>query len=234
MAQKVDVRFVPIESVYQWKNNPWKHEAKIPELAVYLAINGQKSPVEVWSKNKVIYKGNHTQKALIYLGKNIDAIAKEIGQSVDEVLERINPEEIKVEFTDFPSEDAANAYGMSDNNSSQGGTYDEQMLRQIMSRDESFYDSKRTGFTEKELKAFRLSTQNDMTKLENIDLEGGTDQVGEFMIITFDNAGIVKRFKEVFQIPQTERKIDYNHMHAALSKEYADYISPDDASSAPF
>jgi hypothetical protein len=225
-AQKVDVRFVPINSVHQWKENPWKHDGGVPSLALYLAINGQKSPVQVWRKNNVIYKGNHTQKALLYLGQHINEIAKELNEPPTIVLGRVNPDEIKVEFTDFPSEEAAVAYGMSDNNSSKGGIYDETMLRQLMLQHESFLNAQRTGFTEKELNAFRLATpEGKVMKLENINLEGGEDQVGEFMIITFDDKEVMNRFKDAFQIPLNERKIDSVKLIESMATEWYAFIA---------
>jgi len=226
MAQKIDSRFVPIDSVNFWKENPWKHDDEVPKLAELLAINGQVSPIIVWRKNNIIYKGNHTKKALLYLKQHNLEISKKLKISTEEILKNIDPSFIKVEFRDFPSEEAAIAYGMSDNNSSRGGTYDGDLLLQLMKQNESYFTKERTGFTEKEMNAFRLSTKGNMNELEKIDLSGGDDQLGEFMIITFDNQEIVKRFKNAFSIPQSERKIDFNQLYGVLLNEWKEYIQP--------
>jgi len=222
-----DVRFVPIGSVELWKDNPWKHDNIIPRLAELMAINGQKSPVQVWRKNNTIYKGNHTKKALLYLGQHLEQVAHSIKDTVAGILSRVNPELIKVEFTDFPSETAATAYGMSDNNSGMGGEYDDDTLRKLLLADEEYYTSKRTGFTEKELKAFKLSTAGGMDGLENVDLQGDTGDIGEFLILTFADAALAARFKEAFSMSEKDRKLDFSLLINAFSDEWRKFCEPD-------
>jgi hypothetical protein len=209
-----DVQFVPVESVYFWAQNPWKHEDAVSRLAELLAIHGQVSPVIVWRKNNVIYKGNHTKKALLYLGANLDKVAKAISTEKyrcfpEDILAKINPGLIKVEFRDFPSEIAANAYGISDNNSSMGGEYNDAILRQLLLTDENYLTSARTGFSEKELKQFKLSATENMERLANIDMQGETAELGEFLILKFENAAILQQFKEATGMAKNERAIDY-------------------------
>lgn len=220
----LDVRYVPINSVQFWKENPWNHDNAVPRLAELIAIHGQVPSVIAWKKNNVIYKGNHTKKALQYLSANIQKIAKTIGETPESILARVNPDQIKVEFRDFPSEAAANAFGISDNNASQGGEYDDEALRKLLRADEEYYNAKRTGFTEKELKSFRLSTVGSVGKLENIDLQGDTGEMGEFMILTFGNAECLAKFKEAFACGATDRKIDFSTLINAFNQEWADFF----------
>jgi hypothetical protein len=226
-AMNPDVRFVSVDSVQLWKGNPWKHDNAVPRLAELLAINGQKSPVQVWRKNNTIYKGNHTKKALVYLGQNIEQVAHAIKDTVAGIRARITPELIKVEFTDFPSEAAAIAYGMADNNSGMGGEYDDDTLRRLLMVDEEYFTAKRTGFTEKELKAFKLSTAGGMDGLENVDLQGEIGDIGEFLILTFADAAQVARFKEAFSMSEKDRKMDFALLINAFNDEWRKFCEPD-------
>lgn len=120
-----NTKIVPITSVKLWKNNPRKNDAAVPKLAELLKIHGQKSPIVVWSKNNVIYKGNTTYKAMLLNGAK----------------------EIEVKYVDFPSEQAAIAYGIADNKSSEFSQWNEEILLNFM-KSEKLQD---TGFAASEL-----------------------------------------------------------------------------------
>lgn len=225
--QLVDVRYVPINSVHNWAQNPWKHEAAIPRIAELIAINGQVSSVIVWRANNTIYKGNHTKKALVYLGQNLDKVAHAIKDTKENILARVNPDTIKVEYRDFPSDAAATAYGISDNNAGIGGEYDDQTLRSLMAVDEGYFTARRTGFTEKELKAFRMSTDGQVTGLENVDLQGDVGEMGEFMVLTFADKATADKFKEAFSLGEKDRKLDFSLLINAFSDEWRAFCEPD-------
>jgi hypothetical protein len=220
---ELDVRYVPLNAVHQWADNPWKHDNAIPRLAELMVMNGQRTPVEVWRKNHTIYKGNHTHKALMYLAQpgQLAKVLKAAGIAPHESLlvcdERDGSPLIKAQYNDFLSEAAANAYGLSDNNSSQGGEYDDALLHKLLTTDEAYYNTQRTGFTEKERKAFLLGTQSDLAALEKINLEGDSMALGDFLILQFDDAETFQQFKTTMGLRKQERTITY----AKLCKEFS-------------
>jgi len=116
---KGQIKKVSLDEIILWKDNPRKNDASVEKLAELLKVHGQRSPIVVWEKNRTIYKGNTTYKAAKYLGwEFIDAV-----------------------FTDFPSEQAAIAYGISDNKSSEWSEWDDDILSKLMQSDSVFNDS---------------------------------------------------------------------------------------------
>jgi hypothetical protein len=120
---------VPINQVKLWAENPRKNETAVPKLAELFKTRPQVTPVVVWPKNGVCYKGNTTIKALKLIGKTM----------------------VKVLYYDFPSEAAAIAYGIADNKSSEWSQWDDSILSEFMKVDEIKNTS---AFTEKELGFF--------------------------------------------------------------------------------
>lgn len=223
--QQLNMQLVPLEKVKLWGKNPWNHQKVIPQLAKALAIHGQVSAVIVWSKNNTIYKGNHTYRAILYLRDNITKIAKELGMTIEEIKQNIDPRFIKVEYRDFASENAATAYGLSDNNLGQGGQYDNDLLLNIIqSSEEYFTDTNRTGFTEKDLKAFQLSTIGGVEGLANTNLQGNSQTMGEFAIILFDNYIELDAFKLAFNMAANERKIQFSSLIETMSEEWKQWF----------
>jgi len=100
------------------------------------------TPIVVWRRNNVIYKGNTTWKALRLLGERM----------------------AKVLFVDFPSEQAAVAYGIADNKSSEWAQWDEGLLTRFLTNDA--VELHTTGFTETERNF--LFSQPDAEKIERI------------------------------------------------------------------
>jgi hypothetical protein len=222
---QLNMQLVPLESVKLWSENPWNHQKIIPQLAKALAIHGQVSAVIVWRKNNTIYKGNHTHRAITYLRDNLGKIAQELSITISDIMEIIDPRYIKVEYRDFPSENAATAYGLSDNNLGQGGKYDDNLLLKIMQSDQSYFsDTNRTGFTEKDLKAFQLSTMSDISKLANTDVAGDSQQMGEFAIILFDSVFELTAFKQAFGMAVHERKINFSTIMSSMTDEWRQWF----------
>jgi hypothetical protein len=121
--QKLKVESVPIDSVKLWKENPRKNDVAVKKLMPIIKAHGQRTPIVVWSINKVIYKGNTTYKAMKLLGfKTINVI-----------------------FADFKSEAAAIAYGIADNKSSEFSEWDDDLLSSLMLSEN--IDATTTGFT---------------------------------------------------------------------------------------
>jgi len=114
---------VPINNVVLWKDNPRKNDAAVPKLADIIKTRGQVTPVVVWTKNMVAYKGNTTIKALKLLGYKM----------------------VKVLYADFPSETAAIAYGIADNKSSEWSEWDDEILKRFQQAES--VDLTTAGFT---------------------------------------------------------------------------------------
>ncbi len=148
---EMKVDYVPIDSVKLWTENPRKNEKAAPQLAELIKEHGIKSPLVVWRKDKTIYKGNTTYKALKLLGwQNVPVI-----------------------FHDFPSKAAATAYGIADNKASEYAGWDTEILAGIM-RSESFTAHTKTreglkaatGFSERSIaKLFEDKSERDISDL---------------------------------------------------------------------
>jgi hypothetical protein len=161
---------VPIDSVFLWKENPRKNDGSVGKLAEVLQTRGQVTPIVVWKKNKVIYKGNTTWKA-----------AKKLGWK-----------SVKVLFVNFPSEQAAIAYGIADNKSSEWAQWDDSLLLK-------FFEQKNvrewSGFTEDEYRGIAMLP--DLNKIGKINAEnsGLKDKI---IVIVLD-AAKKEEVKELLQ-----------------------------------
>lgn len=146
MSSKLpDVRWVPIDSVKQWKENPMGHNDKdVAVLAKILAAHEQRSPIIVWRGNNVIYKGNGTHAAMKKNGSKL----------------------VKVQFEDFISEAAAIAYGIADNKASEFSDWDADVLVSLLSADEMQSMQGNLGFTESELRGLTFDADED--KIEDL------------------------------------------------------------------
>lgn len=132
--QHIEIRFKPedireelIGAVKLWKDNPRKNDAAVPKLAKIIAAHGQRTPIVAWRRDKVVYKGNTTLKAMQSLGAKT----------------------ISVLWADFPSEQAAIAYGIADNKSSEYAEWNDEILGRLLEAPE--LKALPTGFTEREL-----------------------------------------------------------------------------------
>jgi hypothetical protein len=109
-VKEVKIDTVLIGTINLWKDNPRKNNAAVPKLAEILKVHGQVTPIVVWRENMVAYKGNTTLKAMKLLGERA----------------------VKVLFVDFPSEQAAIAYGIADNKTSEWSQWDDELLNRFM------------------------------------------------------------------------------------------------------
>jgi hypothetical protein len=119
---------VAIDKIKLWKDNPRHNETAVPKLAAIIKARGQVTPIVVWRKTGVCYKGNTTLKAMRSLGNKT----------------------ISVLYVDFPSETAAIAYGIADNKSSEWAEWDETILSKFLQME----DVVATGFTAAETESF--------------------------------------------------------------------------------
>lgn len=167
---------VPIDSVSLLDNNPRSNEKAAQQLSKLIEVYGQRTPIVVWEKNNRIYKGNTTWKAMKLLGKKY----------------------IEVLFTQFDDESKALAYALSDNKASEWSDWDSEVLAQIM-QSERFspaMDPLHTGFSEKELNGFRLSTGEFPDELPDVNISGLVKGKSDFMLIQFDTADQMREFRE--------------------------------------
>lgn len=139
-----------LNQIKLWEDNPRKNDSAVERLAEILKEHGQVTPVVVWRKNNVIYKGNTTYKAAKLLGW----------------------ENIKVLYVDFKNEEAAKAYGIADNKASEWSEWDDELLSNILQSlegySEEFSFEKATGFTEEEFNSLNLK---DELKGFNLDIK---------------------------------------------------------------
>lgn len=151
---KVDDKIVevPIGDIIPWKNNPRKNDAAAPKLAEVISARGQITPIVVWRKNMVAYKGNTTIKA----------------------MQILNRKTIKVLFADFPSEAAAVAYGIADNKSSEWAEWDEAVLQKFFTTPEIV---KSSGFSEIERRALFFEPEPENIKKINAANIGLKDKI---------------------------------------------------------
>jgi hypothetical protein len=184
---------VDIDSLNLWANNPNNDYSTVDRLAELLKVHGQVTEVVVWPKNMVIYKGNHTWKALKKLGaKKIDVL-----------------------FVDFPNEGAAIAYGMADNASGRwGNDMDPDLLAKMLKSKEVYNFAggeeeirMAAGFNEKEFKALMLSTDEMPTSLPNVDIAGIAPGKNDFMVVQFDSKDQMNKFKKILGIDVEHQRV---------------------------
>jgi hypothetical protein len=157
------VELVPIDSIKLWKENPRRNDQAVPRLAELIKIHGQRSPIVCWTKNRVIYKGNTTWKAMKSLGMKT----------------------IRVQWEDFPSEQAAVAYGIADNKSSEFSEWDVDLLSEMMNTDVDNVAT--TGFTEDEKR--NMSFMPDLEKISKINAEN-TGMKDKIIVMVMDAAKV--------------------------------------------
>lgn len=189
-----------IDKIKLWRDNPRKNDQGVVKLAKLLKTYGQITPIVVWDKNMTVYKGNTTLKALLLNGEKT----------------------VKVLYKSFPSEQAAIAYGIADNKSSEWSDWDDDILKNIFSQNEKYFTKENIGFTGKEKQLFLLSKNCD--KLPDIEIQGETKELDEFMIIIFDSKNQMDQFKERFNVPQKHRKIDFKTLIHRLNMSVKETI----------
>lgn len=170
---EMKVDYVPIDSVKLWAENPRKNDKAATQLADLISEHGVKSPLVVWRKDKTIYKGNTTYKALKLLGwVNVPVI-----------------------FHDFPSKAAATAYGIADNKASEYAGWDKEILAGIMKSEALTAHAvdrdgmkRKTGFSEREITAL-------MNPLESTALNDLITGKKPFVVIEFEDKEEYQTFK---------------------------------------
>ena len=175
---------VDINSIKLWAENPRKNDIAAPKLAETMKVRGQITPVVVWNKNGVCYKGNTTIKALRLLGKK----------------------SVKVLYVDFPSEAAAIAYGIADNKSSEWSQWDDSVLLNFLEAPEVLNDS---GFTQGEYEGLAMLPNFEEVNKINAENSGLKDKI---IVLVLDAAKkehvreLIEKWIQVSQLKGIEIK----------------------------
>lgn len=173
---------VALNSVKTWKANPRKNDEAVPRLAELLREHGQRSPLVVWRKNNVIYKGNTTYKAARFLGWD----------------------KIAVVYADFPSEQAAIAYGIADNKSSEWSDWDDNALSKLLKSDSDFFRRSNTGLQEKDLE--RLSSLGEPGD-EDTGPEETEGDAKTYIVVRFPSVEARDRVMKVCGVDPSKREV---------------------------
>jgi ParB-like nuclease family protein len=191
------VEIVPLDSVIQWAGNPNDDFTKIKRMQKLLKAHGQVTPITVWTKDNVIYKGNHTHEAMRLNGAG----------------------EIRVLFVDFPSHAAAMAYGISDNESGKWSGMNTDVLSALMQSEEvqelgDDNDIKLlTGLTDKGYKGLMLATAGGTPgQLDDIDISGAIDGKADFVVLQFKDRAVLADFRARLGIDKKGRVVDFDNM----------------------
>ncbi|MFA7135963.1 MAG: ParB N-terminal domain-containing protein [Bacteroidales bacterium] len=174
-----NLEIIDIDSIKPWEKNPKKYNKKIDEICESLKIYGQRTPVSVWRKNRKIYKGNNTYFAMKKLGYK----------------------KIAVVWQDFKTEREAAGYAMIDNTTGEGQEWDAGKLAALLQGEEfqgmkASEISKITGFKDKDLKGYLLSTTELPDVLPDVDLSGEVPDKADFIVIQFPSKEKMQWFKK--------------------------------------
>lgn len=195
------VEIVSIDSVKLWANNPRKNDKAIPKVMESIKEYGQQTPIVVWEKNKVIYKGNTTLKAMKKLGYGRIAVA----------------------WARFKDEREAIAYGLADNKTGEIAEWDDRILAQLL-QGETFRGvdlseiGRLTSFTESDLKGIMMATQDMPGVLPDLGFDASGLDKADFLVIQFGTKERMTEFKS--RIPTKSkhpRVISIDDMMAVLT-----------------
>lgn len=212
----VKYTMVQLDKVKLWADNPRKNDGSVPKLMKLLQLHGQRSPLVVWNKNNVIYKGNTTWKALYNLRQQWKKL--EPGQN-EELFNQLQRGEVEVAFASFPSESAAKAYGISDNVSSEWSDWDNTTLSEMMRADtEGYFTKENTGLTEKDLAGLKMASEMP-EQLESIDIEGTSQEKSDFLVLQFEDHDTFEAFKARMGLGKQERTLLYDDLASILTEE---------------
>ncbi len=63
---KMAVVYLPRKQIKFWEDNPRRNDKAAPKLAELIRKNGLKSPLALWKKTNVVYKGRITKSPASY------------------------------------------------------------------------------------------------------------------------------------------------------------------------
>lgn len=161
-----EIKIVDIDSVVPHPDNPRNNEKGIPKLMKLLKLNKQITPIVVWIKNNFIYKGNTVYAA----------------------MKNLKYDRIRVQFVDFPDEETAMAYLLSDNIASEWSRWNKEKLAKIITEKFEKVERKNlkklTGLREGQLKSIEMFNEPPAAYQDQEDII--VETVNEFSIkVTF-------------------------------------------------
>jgi len=150
-TMKLAIEYVPRNSIKFWENNPRRNDAAADELADKIRKEGLRSPLNVWKRDRVVYKGNTTMKALDIIHGHTDY-------------------DVPVILHDWENTEAAETYGIADNRLGENSEWDEGKLSHLLSQEKMKPLLTFTGFKAKEINALAWSANSDrINKIEETD-----------------------------------------------------------------
>lgn len=184
---------VPINDVKFWKENPRDNDAASKKLAELIKVHGFTKPIIVWDRNMVTYAGNTALKA----------------------AHRLNMEQIPVIKREFTNEDAAIAYGISDNKAGEFSSWDDEQLAHLFKAKD--FSGINLGFDKKHVKSLMLS-EDLPDALPDIDLQGKIDGKSDFMVLQFNSKDEMNEFIEYMGYPAHQRVLPFNDVKIEKKK----------------
>jgi hypothetical protein len=184
-------KLLDINDIKEWEDNPNNDYSQVPRLAKIFEAFGQITPITIWSKDMVSYKGNHTVRA----------------------MKLLNQKKIEAEVVDFPDRATAELYGLADNESAKMSVLDDMAIVKLLKakRISSFADKDEirmiTGFDEKKFKSLMMSTEDMPTELPDVKIEGFVPSKTDFVVIQFENKSDLEKFKALAGIKVSHQRV---------------------------
>lgn len=206
-ANESRVELVPLDSINLWKENARINTAAISKLGRILIRHGQVTPVVVWVKDKVIYKGNTTWKALDWWRKLPEPEYFKILDEMKLPHSHPRPVNVLVLWANFKDEKTAVDYGIADNKSSEWSIWDEDKLESLVVKYYDDIDKMESsggitvlGFAKEELKNLIMIPDLDKVKKASAitDLSGiiklkcdaeSRDELRDWLLENVEDAG---------------------------------------------
>lgn len=181
-TKEFGVVWVDINSVKLWKDNPRKDNPDaVKKLAKLIKENGLRSPLNVWEKDMVIYKGNHTYQALKLLGRT----------------------RVPVIMHKFKDADAAAAYGLSDNKASEWTGWDDEKMEALYAKQQDKEILvERTGFSVEDLALFGDKEIPDLPDVDLNNFKCKTD-AKNYVVLEFSGTESKNKFMAQFNTTST-------------------------------
>lgn len=237
----VSVEWEDFESIKLWIDNPRKNDnpKDIRALALLMAQYGQRTPVSVWIKDNVIYKGNTTYKALRYL-KQLSINKKKFATFTKGIKDPYIPDQILVGWMDFRDYKEASGYGMSDNKSGEWTTWDDAKLAKLTQEQFGGMDKKRamrlTGFKDRELNELLFSETNLPDKLPLVNIKGNADVLkADYVVVEMPNKKTRLQFMQAIGVDHfRNRVIKWSNLGGYIVPALLDKMDNEDVGDVTF
>jgi len=229
----IRTEWVDFNEVKLWSGNPRRNDKAVKDLALLLVQYGQRTPLSVWEKNYVIYKGNTTYKALKYL---VNMPSSQFTKLIEKhkIKNPYKPEKVFIAVMNFTNKREAELYGMSDNKSGEWSDWDDELLAQLTQEYLKDVDTKNafvmTGFKDRELSELMYSTGELPPELKKVDLIGTADSLkADYCIIEMPNKKTRLQFMEAIGVDHfRNRVITFENLEPILDSDFVFKMSNTD------